>query len=273
MKKQNLFLTSVLTIAISCPAMADIAANAQSAKCDNGVLGTYEGSSNLQAQWNANTIYLNWYTDSESNNGSEISVTGTNAASCLYDGAISLPTQPTKTGYEFAGWRVRTSVSGGGNNNQSETPTPSEPEEPVSTCDISNFTSEIRGKDVSGVYNDSDDVLWQVQYLIDNGRTIEAYGTARCMPQNGGYGDVINESQIEGDDSIDRTCWCYVEHLINDETGDYCNFEEGRYVSTGDVYEEFYKEDEYCDGVHCAALCQDLIVEDESFADVIFGQK
>jgi hypothetical protein len=44
MKNQNLFLTGILTIAISCPAMADIAANAPSAKCDNGTLETYQAN-------------------------------------------------------------------------------------------------------------------------------------------------------------------------------------------------------------------------------------
>jgi hypothetical protein len=112
MKNQNLLLTGILTIAISCPAFATgIGASDTTADCDNSTLGTYEGESTLQAQWTANRIYLNWYDDSAANNGSAINVTGTNAASCEYDGGITLPSNPSKTGYNFAGWRVRTASS------------------------------------------------------------------------------------------------------------------------------------------------------------------
>jgi hypothetical protein len=115
MKNQNLLLTGILTIAISCPAFATgIGASDTTADCDNSTLGTYEGETNLQAQWTANTIHLNWYNDSAANNGTTITPTNNAAATCSYDGAITLPTNTmTKTGYEFAGWRVRTSSGSG----------------------------------------------------------------------------------------------------------------------------------------------------------------
>ena len=46
------------------------------------------------AQWNANTINIDWY------NGD----TRVAQNSCVYDSTITLPEQPTKTGYTFNGW-------------------------------------------------------------------------------------------------------------------------------------------------------------------------
>ena len=57
--------------------------------------------------WAKNEITLNWYNDTEDNNGTAISVSGTNAESCMYDDIIDLAPQPTKTGYTFTGWTLR----------------------------------------------------------------------------------------------------------------------------------------------------------------------
>jgi hypothetical protein len=95
--KKLLLLTGFLTIALSCPAFATgISASDTTADCDNSTLGTYQGESTLQAQWNANTINLDFY-DGE---------TKLSSGTCTYDGGIELPEDPTKTGYEFDGWRV-----------------------------------------------------------------------------------------------------------------------------------------------------------------------
>jgi hypothetical protein len=108
MKKQNLLITSALASVLVCPAFATgIGASAQSADCDNGVLGTYTGPASLSAQWTANRITLNWYDDSTENGGQAIDVVGTDSATCTYDGGIVLPENPEKTGYEFSGWTVR----------------------------------------------------------------------------------------------------------------------------------------------------------------------
>ena len=104
---KKLTIVSLVAACFACPAFAEgtgIGANAESADCDNTTLGTYEGPTTLQAQWDANTINLKWYDDV---NGQEIDVAGTDSATCDYDGEIVLPTEPEKEGYIFAGWRVR----------------------------------------------------------------------------------------------------------------------------------------------------------------------
>ena len=84
--------------------------------CDNSVLNTTTGPASLEANYTANTIGTTWYSDG-------VQLTVDNAAtSCTYDTAMTLPTNPTKPGYEFNGWKIRiqfnipsTDVSNNGN--------------------------------------------------------------------------------------------------------------------------------------------------------------
>ncbi len=81
----------------------NIPANATSASCTNSTLNTYSGTSNLQANWEANQIGLYWYSD-----GNQITDIQSAATTCDYDGGLTVPSNPpTKTGYTFNGWKVR----------------------------------------------------------------------------------------------------------------------------------------------------------------------
>ena len=81
----------------------DIPSSASTANCKNNPLQTYSGTSNLQADWTANTIQLHWY-----NGDDEIQNVPSASQSCVYDGTLTPPaTIPTKTGYTFKGWTVR----------------------------------------------------------------------------------------------------------------------------------------------------------------------
>jgi hypothetical protein len=60
----------------------------------------------LEAKWNANTIQLKWYKDDE------LLTVQTAANQCTYDGTMTLPsTRPSKIGYDFNGWKVKTGDS------------------------------------------------------------------------------------------------------------------------------------------------------------------
>jgi hypothetical protein len=70
--------------------------------CVYDVLSTYTGPANLQAQWDANKIKLRWY-----NENTQI-IPATESKTCEYDLGLTIPaTNPTRTGYTFAGWHVR----------------------------------------------------------------------------------------------------------------------------------------------------------------------
>ena len=100
--KLLLGLLSTIFVVSGALADPDIAPSASTADCKYAPLETYSGTSNLQANWNANTIDLHWY-----NGDTELTVPSA-SQSCTYDGTLTPPTTiPTKTGYTFKGWRVR----------------------------------------------------------------------------------------------------------------------------------------------------------------------
>ena len=93
---------AIFSILISAPLFATgVSSGATSADCDNATLDTYTGTSNLQVDWQPNTIALHWY------NG-DTEITSGVQTSCVYDETLTPPsTIPTKTGYTFKGWRVK----------------------------------------------------------------------------------------------------------------------------------------------------------------------
>lgn len=97
----KIIFTSIFIIMTSISIFAS-GINSNSATCNNNTLETYSGTSNLSANWNANTIQLHWY-----NGDTELNVASA-SQSCTYDGDLTPPsTIPTRTGYTFKGWRVR----------------------------------------------------------------------------------------------------------------------------------------------------------------------
>ena len=62
--------------------------------CDTNVFGN---DAELQANWSANTINVNFYNETE-----EVS-----KKTCEYDGILELPEKPIKPGYQFIGWKIR----------------------------------------------------------------------------------------------------------------------------------------------------------------------
>ena len=101
------FLSTLFVFVSVSFATPNIASNSNSATCNDSTLETYSGTSNLSANWGANTISLHWYEDSEST--TELTVP-TTSQTCVYDGTLTPPPVaniPQKTGYTFAGWKVR----------------------------------------------------------------------------------------------------------------------------------------------------------------------
>lgn len=94
---KKIFLLILCLFAIDSFA-SGINAGATTATCDNSTLETYGGTANMEIDWVPNTISLTW------RNGDQ-QVAG--PTTCNYDGALNIPTtQPTRTGYTFAGWKL-----------------------------------------------------------------------------------------------------------------------------------------------------------------------
>ena len=93
----------IFILSMISPSFSDTLSN--NSQCDNATLHTTTGPATLNARWTANTIILNW---NAGNDATFTAPTQNDAAySCEYDGGITLPTAPTRSGYTFGGWAVR----------------------------------------------------------------------------------------------------------------------------------------------------------------------
>jgi len=204
-------LTSLLAISIAAPAMAAVGdktinAGANSAPCTSATLDTPTGPAALEADWTANTIRINW----DAKNGTTIP-----AGECTYDSTITLPATPSKTGYTFGGWTVKSGPA---------------------QCSLSGLDANTNGidylsKNFAGdwcyYYNDdtgdaindcSDNTFsslstgeWQVNFSYGSVK-----GTGYCSAKSGN-----NHSNQWGGDSSD---WTATESELTSATGDakYC---------------------------------------------------
>ena len=85
----------------SVPSFATNVDSGEDATCDEDTLESPTGPVRLRAEFTPEVINLKWYDE----NGNRVSVP-TASNSCTYDTSISLPPNPTKTGYKFKGWKV-----------------------------------------------------------------------------------------------------------------------------------------------------------------------
>ena len=104
MKKLFLFSVLIAMCANSAYATTDIESDATSAQCVESTLHRYEGTANLQAQWEANTVPLRWYSNYTMINPTDA------IDDCEYSGSLTRPTNPSRTGYTFTGWTVSPKV-------------------------------------------------------------------------------------------------------------------------------------------------------------------
>ena len=100
----KILLTSVTAIFAIMPAFADtVTTLPNNAVCNETNLGTSSGAADIEVAWEANTITTQWYTGYGENTAAA------NATTCTYDGTINLPqTNPSRPGYAFNGWKLRT---------------------------------------------------------------------------------------------------------------------------------------------------------------------
>ena len=73
--------------------------------CTNGVLGTYTGPANIEANFDPNTINTTWYS-----NGTAMSGNGV-PSSCTYAAPLTPPTPADRPGYVFGGWKLKAACS------------------------------------------------------------------------------------------------------------------------------------------------------------------
>ena len=98
-------MTAVMSVfALNNAYATGISGSATSAQCVEPTLGRYEGTANLQAEWEANTVQLSWYSNYTMINPTDA------IDDCEYSGSLTRPTNPSRTGYTFTGWTVSPKV-------------------------------------------------------------------------------------------------------------------------------------------------------------------
>ena len=194
---KKLFLFSVLTtMCVNTANAADIASNATTAQCVEPTLHRYEGTANLQAQWEANTVPLRWY-----NNHTLIELAANDPAKdCGYSGSLDTPTNPSRTGYTFAGWKVNSQM------NFSEIPTNQEGTErwaksASGVCHHDNAATTSSAVEVpctGAAYTELNPAEWHVKFSFG-----DVYGTGKCSSTSGTYAVAGTPSDTNG-----KYCWC-----------------------------------------------------------------
>ena len=101
---KKLLLPSIIAMLASLPAFADtVTTLPNNALCNETNLGTESGSADIEVVWEPNTINTQWFTGYGENTAAA------SATTCEYGGTINLPqTNPSRPGYAFAGWKLRT---------------------------------------------------------------------------------------------------------------------------------------------------------------------
>jgi ribosomal protein L7/L12 len=180
-------MTSILALLIATPSFATgIGASAESADCDNGTLGTYDSPTTLAAQWNANTINLDFYDGEEK----------LSSGQCTYDGGIELPNDPTKEGYEFSGWKVRRAAA-------------------APQCSISDIDISIDGTEYGCTRLNGDTGVRESEYGLTPGSgewaTKFEYGIVKGVARCSLVGSSTNQTGNPTDDVNTegaKYCWC-----------------------------------------------------------------
>ena len=161
--------------------------------CNQAVLNTTEGSAALEAIYTPNTIGTTWYSD-----GVQLEVDNA-ATSCTYDTAMTLPTNPTKPGYEFNGWKIR-------------------PECKIPSTDVSNAPNAYAAKRLNGgddntnggataaTYGISDPGEWGASW--SNGDKVT--GVALCSQTSGTYPNTGTPDETGSGET--KNCWCQATH-------------------------------------------------------------
>ena len=251
-------ILSIIAIAIITPTYAKDSNNhiepAPTNDCIESTLGTATGPANLEADWTANTINLEWY-----NEDTKLTVP-TISNTCTYDGGITLPsTNPTKTGYTFRGWQVREtiqqcSLSGLDTSENATYDAQHARWKPINSD--SGYTMTWNGWTENS--SDLNNGEWAVTFSYG---TVK--GTGLCSTTGGG----THATTGTPDESVTgKYCWCKATGLAGPNSTEYCPV-----ASSSWVFSRDYNSADDC-AVFCAFTCVGPIQNSWYFRKPLYGQ-
>ena len=225
--------------------------------CVESTLGTATGPANLEADWTANTINLEWY-----NEDTKLTVP-TTSNTCRYDGQITLPsTNPTKTGYTFRGWQVRVA--------QQCLPSDFNYDGSISTYGYTRLNGNAGSNESTyGL------TVGSGEWAVDYGNAGVIKGMAKCSAKSGNHNDYTwnnassewsaTESELTSAGN-GQYCWCQITGYDADKDKNYCQV-----ASPSWVFYHDYGSASSC-AHYCAADCADDVRHYSGFRAAIFGQ-
>ena len=265
---KKIALTSLLTISIAAPAFGavgdlKITKTASNVPCTDTTLDTPTGPAALEADWTANRITINW----DAKNGTTIP-----AGECTYDSTITLPATPTKTGYTFGGWTVKSGPA------QCSTTVS------TSTNGIYYLSKSFAG-DWCYYYNsDTDDEIddcrdntfsglstgeWQTNFSYGSVK-----GIAKCSAKSGNNSSstwsnassnwTATESELTSASGEAKYCWCQLS-TYTPNGGEMCSV-----ASPSWVFDNGISSASYC-ASRCASNCADRVQRYSAFRGALFG--
>ena len=223
--------------------------------CNQAVLNTTSGSAALEAIYTANTINTTWYSD-----GVQLEVDNA-ATSCTYDTEMTLPTNPTKAGYEFNGWKIRclipsTDVNSIGNAYASKK--------------LKNGSDVTNGGATAETYSLEQPGEWGLSW--ENGDKVT--GVALCSAHSGSDhnwawgGDSSDwtaaESTLTSATGETKYCWCKATHYTAN-TAQQCSLS-----SPAWVFRHAYGSAALCAN-DCANACATGVRDSSDFRLALFG--
>jgi len=240
---KKIALTSLLTISIAAPALGAVGdktinAGASSAPCTSATLDTPTGPAALEADWDANTIRINW----DAKNGTTIP-----SGECTYDSTLTLPATPSKTGYTFGGWTVKSGPA---------------------QCSLSGLDASARGTYYGYISNDDSYSYNASTYGLTESGTWGATfshgvvkGEALCSSTNGTYAQTGNPTTSGGG----INCWCRAT-TYTANNADMCSVSAPAWVFNGDL-----DNSDNC-SMFCAENCGADVSGNSAFRAALFGQ-
>ena len=241
---KKLTLTSILAISLICPAYADNENITDENKgCTSNTLTVDSGTAALEADWQANTVHITYYKD-----GTEIPNIGSEYTQCTYDDTLTLPTAPSKDGYTFAGWTVKSMRFD------------------LSTWNYGSYSARGYSR-LNGNAGDNETKYglttgsgeWATEFT--NG-TVK--GQALCSSTNGTYATAGTPDETGGS----YYCWCKATGYAEHTDGNYSEYSPVA-SSSWVFYFDFVIAGNCAD--YCAIHCAERVYDNDDFRLVLFG--
>jgi len=282
--KKFLMVLFGMMFACNVYATTDIPSTATTGDCDETTLGTYSGSADLEIKWEPNTIPIRWYDNNTAIQNAQ--------NTCNYDDVLTVPTPPSRNGYNFTGWKVRPMMDF---STLTSLETGSERwgkgyslNSGADYCyyDVGTASYTVANCKTNSGFSTLNRQEWKVKFNSGNTKGI-LYGSAHCSAKNGDYHNwtwpaadyadwLTTYNQLENISGKKIYCWCQATGwqpensdiiYTNSDSLSYGNTEFSS--SSAWVFRYGYGSANYCTQI-CAEDCAHPALTNSAFRRALF---